>query len=54
VVVGGSQVVVSESIVHDVSAAVLGAFGLYRLIRSWHPRWVCVWIAKTLSYSPFS
>jgi hypothetical protein len=37
VVVGGIQVVVSESIVHDVSAAVLGAFGLYRLIRSWHP-----------------
>ena len=33
-VVGGIQVVVSESIVHDVSAAVLGAFGLYRLIRS--------------------
>jgi hypothetical protein len=40
VVVGGIQVVVSEGIVHSVSAAVLGAFGLYRLIRSWHPRWV--------------
>ena len=39
VVVGGIQVVVSESIVPYVSAAVLGAFGLYRLIRSWHPRW---------------
>ena len=53
-VVGGIHVVVSESIVPYVSAAVLGAFGLYRLIRSWHPRWVCVWSAKTLSYSPFS
>ena len=29
-------VVVSESIMPYVSAAVLGAFGLYRLIRSWH------------------
>ena len=40
VVVGGIQVVVPESILHYVSAAVLGVFGLYRLMRSRHPRWV--------------
>jgi hypothetical protein len=40
VVVGGIQVVVPESVVHYVSAAVLGAFGLYRLLRARHPRWV--------------
>lgn len=39
-VVGGIQVVVPERTVHYVSAAVLGAFGLYRLVRSRHPRWV--------------
>jgi hypothetical protein len=32
--------VVPESILHYVSATVLGAFGLYRLIRSRHLRWV--------------
>ena len=40
VVVGGIQVVVPERVVHYVSAAVLGAFGLYRLLRARHPRWV--------------
>jgi len=40
VFVGGIQVIVPESILHYVSAAVLGAFGLYRLLRSRHPRWV--------------
>jgi hypothetical protein len=40
VVVGGIQVVVPERVVHYVSAAVLGVFGLYRLIRARHPRWV--------------
>lgn len=40
VVIGGIQVVVPERVVHYVSAAVLGVFGLYRLIRSRHPRWV--------------
>jgi hypothetical protein len=40
VVVGGIQVVVPERVVHYASAAVLGAFGLYRLIRARHPRWV--------------
>ena len=40
VVIGGIRVVVSESIVLSVSTAVLGAFGLYRLLRSWHPRGV--------------
>jgi hypothetical protein len=39
-VVGGIQVVVPERVVHYVSAAVLGAFGLYRLLRARHPRWV--------------
>jgi hypothetical protein len=40
VVVGGIQVVVPERVVHYASAAVLGAFGLYRLLRARHPRWV--------------
>jgi len=40
VVVGGIQVIVSESVLHYVSAAVLGVFGLYRLLRARHPRWV--------------
>jgi hypothetical protein len=40
VVVGGIQVVVPERVVHYASAVVLGAFGLYRLIRARHPRWV--------------
>jgi hypothetical protein len=40
VVVGGIQVVVPERAVHYASAAVLGAFGLYRLLRARHPRWV--------------
>jgi hypothetical protein len=40
VVIGGIQVVVPESLMHYVSAAVLGAFGLYRLMRARHPRWV--------------
>ena len=40
VFVGSIQVIVPESILHYVSAAVLGAFGLYRLLRSRHPRWV--------------
>jgi hypothetical protein len=40
VVVGGIQVVVPESLMHYMSAAVLGAFGLYRLMRARHPRWV--------------
>ena len=54
VVVGGIQVVVPERVVH-VSAAVLGAFGLYRLLRARHPRWlVCGWISRILSCGPFS
>lgn len=40
VVVGSIQVVVPERVVHYASAAVLGAFGLYRLLRARHPRWV--------------
>jgi hypothetical protein len=39
-VVGGLQVVVPERVLHYVSAVVLVAFGLDRLIRSRHPRWV--------------
>jgi hypothetical protein len=40
VVVGSIQVVVPERVVHYASAVVLGAFGLYRLVRARHPRWV--------------
>jgi hypothetical protein len=40
VVVGSIQVVAPERVVHYASAAVLGAFGLYRLLRARHPRWV--------------
>jgi len=40
VVVGSIQVVVPERVLHYASAAILGAFGLYRLLRARHPRWV--------------
>jgi hypothetical protein len=39
-VVGLLQVVVSESALHWLCAAVLFAFGGYRLVRARHPRWV--------------
>jgi hypothetical protein len=39
-VVGLAQVVLPEVLLHYLCAAVLGAFGLYRLLRSRHPRWV--------------
>ena len=38
-VVGALQVVLPERFLSYLSAAVLGTFGLYRLIRSRHPRW---------------
>lgn len=40
ILVGLAQVVLSEPIVRQLSAAVLFAFGLYRIFRSRHPRWV--------------
>lgn len=39
-VVGVAQVVLSEPSLRYLCAAGLGAFGLYRLLRSRHPRWV--------------
>jgi hypothetical protein len=39
-VVGMLQVVLPERFLHWLSAGVLCAFGLYKLIRSRHPRWV--------------
>jgi hypothetical protein len=39
-VFGILQVVIPEKLLNHLSAAVLGAFGLYRLMRSRHPRWV--------------
>lgn len=39
-VVGLLQVVLPERLLHWLSAGVLCAFGLYKLIRSRHPRWV--------------
>jgi hypothetical protein len=39
-VVGLAQVVLPEALLHYLCAAVLGAFGLYRFLRSRHPRWV--------------
>lgn len=39
-VVGLAQVVLAESLLHKLCAIVLCTFGLYRLIRSRHPRWV--------------
>jgi hypothetical protein len=40
IIVGLAQRTLSESILRQLSAAVLFAFGIYRLIRSRHPRWV--------------
>ena len=40
VVVGGMQVLLPEHLVHYLCAAVLIGFGLYRLFRARHPRWV--------------
>jgi hypothetical protein len=39
-VVGVMQVVLPEKFLNLLSAAGIGTFGLYRLIRSRHPRWV--------------
>jgi len=39
-VVGMIQVILPERLLHLLSAAVLFGFGLYKLIRSRHPRWV--------------
>ena len=39
-VVGMLQVVLPERLLHWLSAGVLFGFGLYKLIRSRHPRWV--------------
>ena len=39
-VVGMIQVLLPERLLHLLSAAVLFGFGLYKLIRSRHPRWV--------------
>jgi len=38
--VGMIQVILPERLLHLLSAAVLFGFGLYKLIRSRHPRWV--------------
>jgi hypothetical protein len=38
--VGMIQVILPERLLHLLSAAVLCGFGLYKLIRSRHPRWV--------------
>jgi hypothetical protein len=40
VVVGLIQIVLPESLLHWLSAVGLCAFGLYRLLRARHPRWV--------------
>ena len=39
-VLGVIQIVLSEALLHYLCAAVLLAFGLYRLVRARHPRWV--------------
>ena len=39
-VVGVAQAVLSEAYLRGLCAAGLGGFGLYRLLRSRHPRWV--------------
>jgi hypothetical protein len=38
--VGGAQLILPESLLRFLSALILGVFGVYRLMRTRHPRWV--------------